>query len=58
MSKYVYIYDKLTKEYRVVRDGISSASFKHLRDCKFSWKFMMVLIEASKRIEVITDKEN
>lgn len=58
MSKYVYIYDKLTKEYRVVRDGVSSASFKHLRDCKLSWKFTMALIEAAKRIEVIKDEED
>lgn len=57
MSNYKYIYDKLTKEYRVVRDGVSSASFKHLRDCKLSWKFMMSLIKAAKRIEVITDEE-
>ena len=58
MSKYTYIYDKLTKEYRVVRDGMSSASFKHLRDCKLSWKFMRVLVKAGKNIEVITDKED
>lgn len=51
MSKYVYIYDKLTKEYRVVRDGISSASFKHLRDCKFSWKLMKHLVNS--KIEVV-----
>lgn len=57
MSKFVYVYDNLSKEYQVNRDGVSSAYFKHLRDCKLSWKFMMSLIKASKRIEVITDKE-
>ena len=43
MSKYIYIYDKLSKEYRVVRDGVSSAPFKHLKDCKLSWKLMKAL---------------
>ena len=57
MSKFAYTYNNLTKEYQVTRDGVSSAYFKHLRDCKLSWKFMISLIKASKRIEVITDKE-
>lgn len=47
MSKYAYVYDKLTKEYRVVRDGISSAFFKHLRDCKYSWKLIKHLKNAN-----------
>ena len=53
MSKFQYIYNKSTKEWTVVRDGVSSAPFKHLRDCKYSWKFMKALVRASKNIEIV-----
>lgn len=39
-GKYKYTYDKLTKEYQVIRDGFSSAPFSNLRDCKLSWKLL------------------
>lgn len=38
--KYRYTYDKLAKTYTVTRDGLSSAPFSSLRDCKLSWKFL------------------
>ena len=53
MNKYVYIYNKLTKEWTIVRDGISSAPFRHLRDCKISWRFMKALVKAGKNIEIV-----
>lgn len=53
MSKYVYIYNKSTKEWTIVRDGISSAPFRHLRDCKISWRFMKALVKAGKNIEIV-----
>ena len=38
--KYKYHYNRNTKEYQIERDGIKSAWFKSLRDCKLSWKFL------------------
>ena len=52
MSGFTYKYNKTTREYQVVKDGIASAWFNHLRDCKLSWKFMVGLINAEIVVEV------
>lgn len=53
MTKFVYTYNKVTKEYQVSKDGISSATFKHLRDCKLSWKMIKNIKVTSSNGEVI-----
>lgn len=55
--KYKYTYNKQTREYRVIRDNISTPPFKTLRDCKLSWKFLNTAVWTVDEIKTHTFKD-
>ena len=49
--KYKYLYDKSTRMYKVIRNGIDTPWFSSLRACKQSWKFICRLHNAKYYVE-------